>query len=373
MSTRPRHLSLLALGVVAGLLVTACGSEDADDAGASVASPSAEDTAAGTADAGTTAEAGAATEADGAFTLYSGRDEELIAPLVEAFEAESGVDVEVRYGNTPELAALLLEEGDATPADVFLSQDAGALGAVAGEGLFTALPEDVAGSVPAEFTSTDGTWVGVTGRARVVVYDGEDLTEEQVPDTIDAYVEPDWSGRVGVAPTNASFQSFVTAYRVLEGEEAAVTWVDALAANEPQVFEGNSAILEAVDSGVVDVGLVNHYYWFARAAEVGEDAMRAQVRFLAPGDPGAIVNVTGAGVLSGSADDADALSFVEYLVSEAGQTYFVEETYEYPLIDGVDAPPGLPPLADLVTPGLDLADLDDLGETQDLLAEAGLV
>lgn len=372
MSSRTRHLPLLAFGLTAGLLVTACGSGDADDAGAADASPAAED-ATSEVGAETEADTGSEAEGDGEFTLYSGRDEELIAPLVEAFEAETGIDVEVRYGNTSELAALLLEEGDATPADVFLSQDAGALGAVAGEGLFATLPEDLAGSVPAGFTSTDGSWVGVTGRARVVIYDGEQLTEDEVPDTIDAYIEPDWNGRVGFAPTNASFQSFVTAYRVLEGDDAAVSWVEGLAANDPQIFEGNSAILEAVDSGVVEVGLVNHYYWYARAAEVGEDTMRAQLRFMAPGDPGGIVNVTGAGVLSGSEGDPDALAFVEYLVSEAGQTYFVEETFEYPLVEGVDAPPGLPALSDLVTEGLDLSDLDDLGETQDLLAEAGLV
>jgi iron(III) transport system substrate-binding protein len=372
MSMSRRSLPLLASTLTLGLLVAGCSAADDDDAdpapttGGSAAAPAGDD--------GTPSSAAAATgESDGALTLYSGRDEELIAPLVEAFEDETGIDVDVRYGNTPELAALLLEEGDATPAEVFLSQDAGALGAVAGAGLFAPLPGDVAESVPAEFTSTDGSWVGVTGRARVVVHDGEEVSADDLPDTIDGYVEPEWRGRVGVAPTNASFQSFVTAYRVLEGDDAAASWVEALAANEPQVFEGNSAILEAVDAGVVDVGLVNHYYWYARAAEVGEDAMRAQVRFLAAGDPGAVVNVTGAGILAGAAGDADALAFVEYLVSQDGQTYFVEETYEYPLVEGIEAPPGLPPLADLVTPGLDLADLDDLDETQDLLARAGLV
>jgi len=311
--------------------------------------------------------------ADGAFTLYSGRDEELVQPLIDQFETDTGIKVEVRYGNTAELGALLLEEGDATPADVFLSQDAGALGALTRAGLFTTLPDDIAGAVPAGFTSTDGSWVGVTGRARVVVYDGAELLADELPDTIDGYVTDEWAGRVGVAPSNASFQSAVTAQRVLDGEDAAAEWLAALAGNSPQIFEGNTPILTAVNEGVVDVGLINHYYWFRAAAEVGAENMRAQLKFLEAGDAGSIVNVTGAGVLTGAATDADALEFVRYLVSVDAQTYFVEQTFEYPLLPGVEAPAGLPSLESLLNPELDLSDLDDLATTQELLAEAGLI
>ncbi|UYN83133.1 MAG: iron ABC transporter substrate-binding protein [Microcella sp.] len=311
--------------------------------------------------------------ADGAFTLYSGRDEALIQPLIDLFEEQTGITVDVRYGNTAELGALLLEEGDRTPADVFLSQDAGALGALSDAGLFAPLPDDIAGAVPAGFTSTDGTWVGVTGRARVVVYDGERFTADELPDTIDDYVTDEWNGRLGVAPGNASFQSFVTALRVLEGEDAAAEWVNSLAANGPQLFENNRAILAAANEGVLDAGLINHYYWFASAAEVGVDNMRAQLKFLTAGDAGSMVNVTGAGLLTSAADDADALEFVRFLVSLEAQTYFVEQTYEYPLLPGVDAPAGLPSLDGLVNPELDLSDLDDLAATQRLLADAGLI
>lgn len=311
--------------------------------------------------------------ADGTFTLYSGRDEELVQPLIDQFEAETGIEVEVRYGNTAELGALLLEEGDASPADVFLSQDAGALGALSQAGLFMTLPDDITGAVPAGFTSTDGSWVGVTGRARVVVYDGETLTADDLPDTIDGYVTDEWSGRLAVAPTNASFQSFVTALRVLDGEDAAADWVTALAANDPKIFEGNSQILTAVDQGAVELGLINHYYWYGAAAEVGAENMRAQLKFLEAGDAGSIVNVTGAGILNGSATDADALEFVRYLVSLDAQTYFVEQTFEYPLLPGVAAPAGLPSLESLINPALDLSDLDDLATTQRLLADAGLI
>ncbi len=312
-------------------------------------------------------------ETDGAFTLYSGRDEELVQPLVDMFEEESGIEVTVRYGDTPSISALLLEEGDNTPAQVFLSQDAGALGAVSGAGLLATLPDGITSAVPAEFSSTDGSWVGVTGRARVIVYDGDELTESDVPTSVDAFTTPEWTGRFGIAPSNASFQSFVTAYRVLRGEEAADEWVAAVAANDPQIFENNRAILAAVDEGILDTGLINHYYWFAQAAETGEENMRAQLSYPAAGDPGSIVNVTGAGLLAGGETDGDAVEFIEYLVSAEAQQYFVDETFEYPLVAGVDAFEGLPALDSLVNPDLDLADLDSLDDTQQLLSKYGLI
>ncbi len=310
---------------------------------------------------------------DGAFTLYSGRDEALIQPLIDLFEKQSGISVDVRYGNTAELGALLLEEGDRTPAQVFLSQDAGALGALANADLFAELPADITERVPQGFTSTDGSWVGVTGRARAIVYDSEKLTEDEVPSSVDAFAEPEWKGRFGMAPTNASFQAFVTAYRVLNGEKAADKWVAAIADNQPQIFENNRAVLSAVNDGVIEAGLINHYYWFQQAAETGADNMRAQLSYPEAGDPGSIVNVTGAGLLASGANDADALKFIDFLVSPEAQQHFVDETYEYPLIEGVEAPEGLPALDSLLNPKLDLADLESLEVTQDLLARYGLI
>lgn len=348
-----RSLSLLALGAASALVLGGCAAGDSAPVEPGVDSDSG--------------------SGSGSFTLYSGRDEALVQPLIDQFTDETGIEVEVRYGNTAELGALLLEEGEATPADVFLSQDAGALGALANADLFETLPDDVAGAVDAGFTSTDGSWVGVTGRARVVVFDGEKYTADQLPDDMDDYTDDEWRGLVGIAPTNASFQSFVTAYRVLEGEDDAEEFLTELTANDPQIFDGNGAILTAVDEGVLDAGLINHYYWYQQAGEVGAENMRAQLKFLEAGDPGSIVNVTGAGLLSGAADDADALAFIEYLVSEAGQSYFVEQTFEYPLVAGIDAPEGLPSLESLVNPELDLSDLDTLSDTQELLARVGLI
>ncbi|WP_405217725.1 extracellular solute-binding protein [Agrococcus sp. Ld7] len=345
-----RRAALPAVVVATALALTGCGA----------ASPEPADTTEPT------------SSADGAFTLYAGRSEDLVAPLVEAFEEETGIDAEVRYASSTELEALLLEEQDRTPADVFWSQDAGSLGALSEAGMLTTLPDELTGSVPAEFTSTDGSWVGVTGRARVIAYDSEDVAEDEVPTAIAELTDPSYSGRVAFAPGNASFQSFVTAMRVLEGEDAADAWVAAVAANDPILTESNGQTLDLVQSGEADFGLINHYYWFEDAQELGAEQMRAQLQFL-PGDPGGIVNVTGAGLLTGAAGDEDALAFIEYLLSPSAQEYFVTETHEYPLIDGVEPADALPAIESLAVDGFDLADLASLAETQALLAEHGLL
>ncbi|HWH98609.1 MAG TPA: extracellular solute-binding protein, partial [Pseudolysinimonas sp.] len=230
--------------------------------------------------------------------VYSGRDEELVGPLLEAFEEESGITVTARYANSIEMAAQLLEEGDRTPAHVFLSQEPGALGALSAADLLAELPADITDAVDPQYSSTDGTWVGITGRVRVIAYDGEELTENDVPTSVFDLTDRRWRGQVGIAPTNASFQSFVTALRVLEGEDTAEAWLRGLVANDVQIFPRNGAILEAVNTGAIDVGLINHYYWFRQAAEVGVENMRAQLRYGEPGTASALVNVTGAGILA---------------------------------------------------------------------------
>ena len=311
--------------------------------------------------------------ADDYVILYSGRNETLVQPLIDAFTEQTGITVDIRYAGSSELAAQLLEEGADSPASVFLSQDAGALGALSLEGLFAELPSDITDRVIPEFTSYDDTWVGITGRARVVVYDSETVSVEELPATADEIVGPQWSGKVGVAPGNASFQSFVTAYRVLEGDSAADQWVSGLNINDPQIFDGNGAILEAVNEGTIPLGLINHYYWDRLAFGRGAENLRAQLHFTEKGDPASIVNVTGMGLLDAQSFDLDALELIRFFVSDEGQQYFVEQTFEYPLVPGIDAPEGLPALEDLAIAGFDLSDLATLKETQDLLRKYGLI
>jgi iron(III) transport system substrate-binding protein len=311
--------------------------------------------------------------ADDYVILYSGRNKTLVQPLIDAFTEQTGITVDIRYAGSSELAAQLLEEGADSPASVFLSQDAGALGALSLEGLFAELPSDITDRVIPEFTSYDDTWVGITGRARVLVYDSQTLSVEELPATADEIVGPQWSGKVGVAPGNASFQAFVTAYRVLEGESAADQWVSGLNINDPQVFESNGAILEAVNAGTIPLGLINHYYWDRLAFERGAENLRAQLHFTEKGDPASIVNVTGVGLLAAQSFDLDALELIKFLVSDGAQQYFVEQTFEYPLVPGIGTPEGLPALEDLAISGFDLSDLATLKETQDLLRKYGLI
>ena len=311
--------------------------------------------------------------ADDYVILYSGRNETLVQPLIDAFTEQTGITVDIRYAGSSELAALLLEEGADSPASVFLSQDAGALGALSLEGLFAELPSDITDRVIPEFTYYDDTWVGITGRARAIVYDSETVSVEELPATADEIVGPQWSGKVGVAPGNSSFQSFVTAYRVLEGDSAADQWVSGLNINDPQIFDGNGAILEAVNEGTIPLGLINHYYWDRLAFERGAENLRAQLHFTEKGDQASIVNVTGMGLLDAQSFDLDALELIRFFVSDEGQQYFVEQTFEYPLVPGIDAPEGLPALEDLAIAGFDLSDLATLKETQDLLRKYGLI
>ncbi|MEB8326225.1 MULTISPECIES: iron ABC transporter substrate-binding protein [Dietzia] len=309
-----------------------------------------------------------------ALVLYSGRSESLVAPLIEQISDSTGVDIEVRYASTPEMAAQIAEEGEASPADVFFSQDAGALGALDNAGLLQQLDESVTEVVPPEYRAADGTWVATSLRARVLIYDSATLDEAEVPDTIDAVLAPEWKGRVGYAPTNASFQSFVTALRVDRGDEAAEQWLRDFLANDPQTFENNNALLQAVDAGTVELGLTNHYYWYNSAAERGTENMRARVKYMAQGDPGALVNVAGVAILASTDRPDDARRVVEAFLAEPAQTYFVEETSEYPVVPGIatDAA-GLPPLDTLGGPDIDLGQLDGLEQTQAMLARVGMI
>lgn len=309
----------------------------------------------------------------GPLTVYSGRSEELVAPVIEQFETASGVEVEVRYADSGQLAAQILEEGERSPADVFLAQDAGALGAVAGAGLAGEVPVDLLDLVPERYRAEDGSWVGVSGRARVVVYDPRAVSPDEVPTSVLDLTDPRWAGEVGIAPANASFQSFVTAMRVLEGEDVTRAWLEGLVAGGVEVFEGNTPILDGVDNGVVSIGLINHYYWYRKVSEVGAEAVPSRLQLLPGGDPGALVNVAGVQVLAGSDQPDQAEALLAYLLSEEAQRYFAEETFEYPLVQDVEPAADLPPLSSLEPPDIDLSDLESVDETIALLEEVGLL
>jgi iron(III) transport system substrate-binding protein len=318
---------------------------------------------------GTAGPAGAAP--GDSITVYSGRNEALIKPLFDQFTRDTGIEVQVRYGDSGALASQMLTEGGASPADVFVSQDAGALGALTNARLLAKLPPRSRSAVAPEYRADDGTWVGTSGRVRVLVYNPKLLPDP--PTTIDEVVDPRYKGKVGYAPTNASWQSFVTGLRVLRGERKAEKWLRAFAANEPKAYASNAAIRDAVDAGQIWMGLVNHYYLWQKIVQNGESSVVARNQFMAPGDPGGLVNVAGVGVLKSSKNKKAAQVLVDYMLSEKGQAYFADSTYEYPLAAGVQPSVRLPSLAKLRAPALDLSDLDSLAATQELLAETGLL
>jgi len=299
--------------------------------------------------------------------VYAGRSEALIQPIVDQFTSDTGIAVEVRYAGSAELAAQLLEEGQNSPADIFFAQDAGALGAVAKAGLLTKLPDEILGLVSPQYSAADGSWVGVSGRVRVLVYNPDNVAN--VPSSVFELAEPEWQGRIGIAPTNASFQAFVTAMRVIHGEDKTLEWLRAMKTNGV-IYEKNSAILEAVENKSVDAGLINHYYWFAMGREIGFENLTSRLGQFQARDVGNLINAAGAGIVS---DSNAARSFVEYLLSRTGQQYFVDETSEYPLISGIEAGVDLTPLDQIPAPDIDLSDLNSLEETLKLIREAGLI
>ena len=309
----------------------------------------------------------------GDFTLYSGRNETLVGPLIEQYAEETGITIDTRYGGTGELAATILEEGEDTPASLFFSQDAGALGLLADEGRFETLPAELLDRVEERFRDPEGWWVGVTGRARVLAYNTDTLAEDDLPASVRELTDPAWAGRLGWAPENASFQAFITAFRLIDGDDAVRGWLETMIANGTVNFgDSNSAIVQVIGNGEIDAGLVNHYYVYAVGREAGEDFPVAN-HFFAGGDPGSLINVAGIGLIEG-ADDADAaLAFVDYLLSDVAQEYFASQTFEYPLIEGVAAPEGLVPLSEIAHPDIELGDLADLHGTLELLSEVGLV
>ncbi|MCB0986758.1 MAG: extracellular solute-binding protein [Acidimicrobiales bacterium] len=308
------------------------------------------------------------------FVLYTGRDEELIGPIIDAFEKESGVKVDVRYGNSAEMAAQLLEEGDSTPADAFLSQEVGAIGALADAGLLGDLPTATVERAEVRFRPVEGTkWVGVTARSRVIAYNPEmlDAAGVAVPTGVEDLTDPAYEGMVAMVPGNASFQAFITAFRITRGEAAAREWLEAMIVNGADTtFENNGDVLEAVNSGDVAIGLINHYYW---ARHENRDQLEVKLVFPAGDDPGGLVNATAIGVTKAGADNSAALAFADFLLSKEGQEHFVNETWEYPVVASVADPTGVPPLSELEGPRFDLADLDSLEQTQALLGELGLI
>ena len=309
-------------------------------------------------------------EEPGRLVVYSGRSESLVAPIIEQFAEATGIDVQVKYGSTFAMAATLLEEGSNSPADVFFAQDPGGLGAVSS--MLSTLPADVVLKVPEWARASDDSWVGISGRARVIVYSTELVSEDELPTSVKDLTDPKWKGRIGWPPGNASFRTMVTAMRLMWGEEETRQWLLDMLANEPGVFPKNTPIVAAAGAGEVAVGLVNHYYLHRFIQEAGDD-FAARNLFLKNGGPDSLVMVAGAGILGTSENRDNAETFMRFMLSKVAQQYFAGQTFEYPLVKGVNTHRLLPPIDTLNGPGIDLSSLSDLQGTDALLRETGVI
>jgi iron(III) transport system substrate-binding protein len=315
--------------------------------------------------------AGCSGERD-ALTVYSGREEALVEPVLDRFAEVSGIPIEVRYGDSVDLALLIAEEGENSPADVFFSQSPGTVGFLESEGLLAPMDESVLGKVDSDFESKEGDWVGVTARQRVLVYNTDMVSEEELPDSVFDLTAERYAGEVGLAPTNASFQDFVTAMRLMEGDDAARDWLEAMSANGNPTYADNTSIVAAVGRGEVPLGLVNHYYNY-RALEEDPDLPTRNYSFPAS-DIGSLMIASTVSVLESSDRDEEAAEFVNYLLSDEAQEFFSEETFEYPLVPGTHAATALPPFDSVESVEFDIDRLGgELQSTADMIAASGLL
>jgi iron(III) transport system substrate-binding protein len=307
-------------------------------------------------------------------TIYSGREEELVAPLYETFEEQTGIKLNVKYAESPAIAALLKEEGAKTPADVFYAQDAGSVGAVSDQ--LAELPQASLDTVRSEHRDPDSRWVGVTGRVRTLVYNTDELSESDLPQSVNDLTDAKWKGKLGIAPTNSSFEAFVSGMRIVDGDKKARAFLDGLTENDAREYPKNGAIVDAVASGEIQAGLVNHYYLYEKLAK--DPKAPIANHFFSSGDIGNMVNVSAVGILKSAQNEDEAREFVDFMLTE-GQSYIVEDApeREYPLATDFNTESErykeLKSLDDVGAPEVDLAQLsEELAATVAMITEAGL-
>jgi iron(III) transport system substrate-binding protein len=305
-------------------------------------------------------------------TVYNAQHEELIAEVAPLFEEETGIEVKLRSGSDLELANQLVQEGDASPADVFLTENSPAMSLVDNAGLFTKVDQETLDLIPPEYVPANRNWIGFMGRSTVAMYNTDALSDEDMPDSILDFADPEWDGRISYSPTGADFQAIVSAVLELEGEQATREWLDGLAENGTE-YDGNDVVLESVDSGEVDAGIAYHYYWYRDQKEAGEHSDSSELHFFDGQDPGAFVSVSGAGVLASSDKQTNAQKFVNFLAGEEGQQAIADSyALEYPLNPDVSLDPPVKPFTELEPPQIDVATLNS-EPVIDLMQEEGLL
>jgi iron(III) transport system substrate-binding protein len=309
---------------------------------------------------------------DRSITVYNAQHEELLVAMAPIFEKETGIKVNMRHGKDFELGNQLVAEGAKTPADVFLTENSPAMSLVESKGLFAPLPAKTLDRIPAKYRPKSGNWTGWAGRATVLVYNTDNVSEDDLPESIMDLADPAWKGRVSFSPTGADFQAIVSAVLQLEGEQATKEWLAGLKENST-IYRNNLVVMKAVNDGKTDTGVIYHYYWHRDQGEAGQNSSNAKLHFFGDKDPGAFLSISGAGVLKASKHKADAEKFVDFLVSEKGQKALASSyALEYPLNPAVSLEPPIPPLSEIDPPTVDVTQLNG-PKVIELMQEAGLL
>ncbi len=307
---------------------------------------------------------------EGSLVIYSGRSKGLVEPLVASFKESTGISVDVKYGGTSQLAIAILEEGDQSPADLFWAQDAGALGALGNSGMLRGIPFEIMGLLDSSFVNSAGTWIATSGRGRVLAYSSTRVLVSDLPKTVFDLVNPKYAGKVAWAPSNGSFQAFVSAMTELHGVDRTREWLIAMKDNGAVAFTNNNAILQGIAAGEADYGITNHYYLLRSKDE--DPNFPVEQTYFEDGDVGNMLNVAGVGLLKSGANTAAAEEFLKFILSTESQRYISTEIFEYPVVEIEQGSGSIEP-ARKVAPVLDLEKIADLEATIVLLREVGLL
>jgi iron(III) transport system substrate-binding protein len=352
MKIRNSALAGIALAATAALGLTACGGST---------TPAATGSSAASADAGA-----------GEITVYNAQHESLTKEWIDAFTAETGVKVTMRQGSDTELSNQIIQEGAASPADVFLTENSPAMTQVENADLFADVDAATIEQVPEEFRPSTGKWTGIAARSTVLVYDKNKLTEDQLPKSMLDLANPEWKGKWAASPSGADFQAIVSALLELKGEAATEEWLKGMKENF-KAYKGNSTAMKAVNAGEVDAALIYHYYYYGDQAKTGENSQNVSPYYFKNQDPGAFVSVSGGGVLKTSKNQAAAQEFLKFITGKQGQEVLKDGTsFEYAIASDVPANEKLVPIADLQAPTVDPAKLNS-EKVSELMTAAGLL
>jgi iron(III) transport system substrate-binding protein len=352
MKIRNSALAGIALAATAALGLTACGGST---------TPAATGSSAASADAGA-----------GEITVYNAQHESLTKEWIDAFTAETGVKVTMRQGSDTELSNQIIQEGAASPADVFLTENSPAMTQVENADLFADVDAATIEQVPEEFRPSTGKWTGIAARSTVLVYDKNKLTEDQLPKSMLDLASPEWKGKWAASPSGADFQAIVSALLELKGEAATEEWLKGMKENF-KAYKGNSTAMKAVNAGEVDAALIYHYYYYGDQAKTGENSQNVSPYYFKNQDPGAFVSVSGGGVLKTSKNQAAAQEFLKFITGKKGQEVLKDGTsFEYAIASDVPANEKLVPIAELQAPTVDPAKLNS-EKVSELMTAAGLL